>query len=78
MTLDLVGAQEIAHRLGVAVATVHQWRYRSLLPKPDWRLAMGDVWRWESIEEWAKMTGRGSQNSRNSQTTAQVSGHART
>ena len=56
--LDLVGAQEIATRLGVAVSTVHQWRTRQILPAPDYRLAMGDVWEWATIEEFARMTGR--------------------
>lgn len=58
MTLGLVGAQEIAARLGVAVGTVHQWRHRGILPPADFRLGMGDVWKWATIAEWAEQTGR--------------------
>jgi hypothetical protein len=57
-TIDLVGAQEIAGRLGVTIHTVHKWRQRNLLPAPSWRLGAGDIWQWETIEAWARETGR--------------------
>jgi hypothetical protein len=54
----LVGIAEIADRLGVERDTVHKWRYRRLLPAPDYRLAVGPVWEWDTIDRWAKATGR--------------------
>ncbi len=50
---DLVGLAEIAFRLGVHPGTPSQWRSRGILPTPDLELAMGPVWLWARIEEWA-------------------------
>jgi hypothetical protein len=55
---DLVGLTEIAERLGNPVDTVKKWRHRGLLPEPDWQLAAGPVWEWETIRIWALETGR--------------------
>jgi len=52
MTPDLVSVREIAERLNVKTATVHQWRYRGLLPDPDYQLAVGHIWNWSTINEW--------------------------
>jgi hypothetical protein len=57
-TLDIIGAQEIAGLLQVKTDTVHQWRKRGLLPAPDKRLAMGDIWKTQTIIDWAISTGR--------------------
>lgn len=56
--LDIVDAQSIADRLGVKRETVWMWRSRQLLPAPDWQLACGPIWMWETIREWAEETGR--------------------
>lgn len=56
--LDLVSNQEIADRLGVQKATVHQWRFRELMPAPDWILAIGPIWRWSTVEDWGRASGR--------------------
>jgi hypothetical protein len=57
--VDIVGMVEIADRLGVARQTPRQWQQRKLLPAPDavvsWDIP---VWRWATIEKWAKETGR--------------------
>ena len=58
MSVDLVGLTEIANRLGKPVDTVKKWRHRQLLPKPDYVLAQGPIWDWETIRLWAQQTGR--------------------
>jgi hypothetical protein len=56
----LVGAAEIADRLGLALAqTVHDWRRRYPdFPSPVAELKMGYVWYWGDVARWAKATGR--------------------
>lgn len=53
-----VGIVEIAERLGVARPTVDQWRFRNLLPTPDWPVGGRDAWQWSRIRSWAILTGR--------------------
>ncbi len=57
---DLVGAAEIAERLGVKLAqTVRDWRRRHAeFPDPVLTLTMGSIWYWPDVEEWARSTGR--------------------
>lgn len=56
---DLVGASEIAERLGVGTSIVHDWRRRHQdFPQPIVRLAMGLLWAWQDVERWANATGR--------------------
>jgi hypothetical protein len=57
---ELVGAAEIAIRLGVGKSTVvHDWRYRHPdFPQPVATLKVGLVWAWPDVEKWAKATGR--------------------
>lgn len=56
----LVGASEIAKRLGVKQPqAVHLWRRRyDDFPEPVAQLDMGFVWNWPDVERWAKATGR--------------------
>ncbi len=56
----LVGAPEIAERLGLArPQVVHNWRYRHAdFPVPIAELRQGNVWYWPDIEEWLRKTGR--------------------
>ncbi|MDF1597044.1 MAG: hypothetical protein P1T08_13270 [Acidimicrobiia bacterium] len=56
----LVGASEIAERLGVARAqVVHTWRRRHAdFPLPVAQLQSALIWYWPDIEKWAKITGR--------------------
>ena len=54
----LVSAQEIADQLGVKKATVHMWRARGILPEADYDLAVGPIWTWDTIWNWAVKTGR--------------------
>ncbi len=56
--LDLVGVREIAERLGVPRGTVAIWRHRAQMPEPEWTISGGPVWRWTTIERWARKTGR--------------------
>lgn len=57
---DLVGAAEIAERLGLAhVESVHTLRRRHQdFPEPVTKLRQAMVWAWPDVEAWAKSTGR--------------------
>jgi hypothetical protein len=57
---NLVGAFEIAHRLGLANPhTVHVWRGRHKdFPVPVATLKTALIWDWREIETWAKKTSR--------------------
>ena len=57
---DLVGAAEIASRLGVAHASlVHDWRARySGLSGASGTTTAALVWAWPDVEAWARKTGR--------------------
>jgi hypothetical protein len=56
----LVGATEIAERIGVShPETVHAWRRRYPdFPKPVAKLKQAMVWYWPDVQRWAKRTGR--------------------
>lgn len=56
----LVGAAEIADRLGLAhVQTVHTLRRRHPdFPEPVATLRQAMVWSWPDVERWARATGR--------------------
>ena len=56
----LVGAPEIAERLGLArPQVVHNWRYRHAdFPVPLAELRQGNVWYWPDVKSWLKATGR--------------------
>ena len=53
-----VGAQEIAHMLGVSRQRVQQLVTRPDFPAPVERLAMGAFWRRSDVRRWAERTGR--------------------
>jgi Putative ATPase subunit of terminase (gpP-like) len=58
---DLVGAAEIADRLGATLPqTVHKWRerYPDDFPQPVAKLRQAMVWAWPDVEAWARRTGR--------------------
>ena len=57
---DLVGAHEIAERLGLAFPNlVHTWRRRHAdFPEPVAELQAGVIWDWTDINEWLYKTGR--------------------
>lgn len=57
---DLVGAAEIAERLGLAhPQTVHTLRKRHAdFPQPVATLRTALVWIWPEVEAWAQSTGR--------------------
>jgi hypothetical protein len=57
---QLVGAAEIAERMGLALPqTVHDWRRRYAdFPEPVAQLKMGYVWNWPDVLAWARATGR--------------------
>jgi hypothetical protein len=57
---DLVGAAEIAERLGLTSSSVvRDWRRRHpAFPAPVLVLRMGPVWHWPAVEAWAAATGR--------------------
>lgn len=57
---NLVGAAEIAQRLGVKRPhLIHDWRRRHPeFPRPVLELTGILVWEWKDVEVWAKATGR--------------------
>lgn len=57
---NLVGAAEIAQRLGLSHReTVHTYRRRyDDFPEPIAHLKQALVWDWSEIEAWARATGR--------------------
>jgi predicted DNA-binding transcriptional regulator AlpA len=56
--VDLLDPEMIADRLGVARATVHVWRNRGVLPEPDAIRSGCPLWWVDTIDEWARATGR--------------------
>jgi predicted DNA-binding transcriptional regulator AlpA len=55
--VDIVGAKEIAERLGIPENTVHMWRKRRLLPDPDGMVSGMAAWRWATIKNWLESRG---------------------
>lgn len=57
---NLVGAYEIAQRLGVArPQVIHEWRRRHRdFPEPVAALKTALIWDWTQIKDWADLTGR--------------------
>ena len=57
---QLVGAAEIADRLGVSNSQViHVWRGRHPdFPEPIMRLKTAMIWYWPDVAKWAVQTGR--------------------
>jgi prophage regulatory protein len=55
---ELVVAADVAERLGISRARVSVLASRSDFPRPIGRLGRSDVWRWASVERWARETGR--------------------
>jgi predicted DNA-binding transcriptional regulator AlpA len=54
LSVNIVGAGEIAQRAGVAKATVWSWQKRhSDFPAPV-QLEMGPVWDWAEVEAWLR------------------------
>jgi len=56
--LRIVGMSEVADLLGVKLRTVHQWRFRGILPVPDLIVNDSPAWKSSTIQRWAKHTGR--------------------
>jgi predicted DNA-binding transcriptional regulator AlpA len=55
---ELVIAVDIAKRLGVSPQRVYVLAGRHGFPKPIGVLGRSAVWRWGSVERWARETGR--------------------
>ena len=57
---ELVGAAEIAERLGLRhPSLIQDWRLRYPdFPEPIARLKAAHVWSWPDVEAWARQTGR--------------------
>jgi hypothetical protein len=61
-TLDTdepLGVAEVAELLGVKDRTVHMWKYREIMPSPDWpEVNRSHAWRRGTILAWAAATNR--------------------
>jgi predicted DNA-binding transcriptional regulator AlpA len=55
---ELVIAVDIAERLGISPQRVHVLVSGPGFPKPLGKLGRSAVWRWSSVERWARETGR--------------------
>jgi hypothetical protein len=55
---DIVGIKEISQRLGVRQQTAGAWHHRGLLPEAEGTVSGAPAWRWVTIEQWARATGR--------------------
>jgi len=55
---ELVIATEIAKRIGISPQRVNVLTSGPGFPKPLGKLGRSSVWRWSSVERWAKSTGR--------------------
>lgn len=55
---ELVIAADIAERLRISRARVSVLTNGPGFPRPVGRLGRSDVWRWTSVERWARDTGR--------------------
>jgi predicted DNA-binding transcriptional regulator AlpA len=55
---DLVIAVDVAKRLGISPQRVNILATGPGFPKPLGKLGRSSVWRWNSIERWARDTGR--------------------
>jgi hypothetical protein len=53
-----LGLAEIAKRLNRSRVTVDGWRTSKLLPEPDGEVGGRPAWWPETIDAWAKYTGR--------------------
>jgi predicted DNA-binding transcriptional regulator AlpA len=55
---ELVIATDIAKRLGISSQRVYVLAAGLGFPKPLGTLGRSAVWRWSSVERWARETGR--------------------
>jgi predicted DNA-binding transcriptional regulator AlpA len=55
---ELVIAAEIARRLGISPQRVNVLASGPGFPRPLGKLGRSSVWRWSSVERWARETGR--------------------
>ncbi|MEZ5098692.1 MAG: DNA-binding protein [Thermoleophilia bacterium] len=55
---ELVISVDIARRLGISRQRVQVLMTSPGFPRPLGRLGRSHVWRWSSVERWARQTGR--------------------
>jgi predicted DNA-binding transcriptional regulator AlpA len=55
---ELVIAVDVAKRLGMSPQRVNVLATRPGFPKPLGKLGRSSVWRWSTVERWARDTGR--------------------
>jgi predicted DNA-binding transcriptional regulator AlpA len=55
---DLVTGGEVAKRLGMSRARVHQLAARPDFPKPLGRVGQSKIWRWSDVRAWLPQVGR--------------------
>jgi len=55
---EIVGEVEIAARLHIDEDAVSTWAAWGFLPPPEGRVAGFPAWRWITVQDWARRTGR--------------------
>jgi len=55
---EIVGTAEIADRFHVDERVVLDWAAGGLLPRPEGEVAGFPGWRWATVRDWARRTGR--------------------
>jgi hypothetical protein len=55
---EIVGEVDMASRFRVEQSEVQDWAARGLLPAPEGQVAGFHAWRWVTVRDWARRTGR--------------------
>lgn len=55
---EIVGEVDIATRVHIEQSAVRDWAARDLLPAPEGQIAGFPAWRWITVRDWARRTGR--------------------
>ena len=55
---EIVGSADIAARFDVDEEAVLDWVQRALMPPPEGHVAGSPAWRWVTVRDWARRTGR--------------------
>ena len=55
---SLIGLKEMAPLFGIQPHTTAMWRYRGLLPEPDYEISGSPIWELPTLLRWGRETNR--------------------